>query len=143
MDAIDSKILELLKQNSRITSSQISKLTHLSVPAVSERIRKLEEKGMIERFTIKLNREQLGLTLVAFIFVVLDRTGSIKGFRESIILSENVLECHHIAGEYDYLLKVAVAGTKGLEEFISTTLKGIKGVVKSNTIVALSSLKEE
>ncbi len=143
MDEIDEKIIHLLKQNSRMTSSEISKHAHLSIPAVAERIRKLEERGVIERFTVKLNREELGLTLVAFVFVVLDKTEHISGFKEAIARSEHVLECHHVAGEYDYLLKVAVAGTKGLEALITNTVKGIAGVVKTSTIVTLSTWKEE
>lgn len=143
MDAIDRKIIEMLKQNGRMTSSEISKYTHLSVPAVAERIRKLEERGIIERFTVKLNREEIGQSLLAFIFVVLERTEDISPFREKMIQIQEVLECHHLAGEYDYLLKVAVPGTKGLEAFISNQLKGIKGVARTNTIIALSTVKEE
>lgn len=143
MDSIDTKIIQLLKQNGRMTSSDMSKHTHLSIPAVAERVRKLEDRGVIERFTVKLNREEMGQSLLAFIFVILERTEDISVFREQIIQVPEVLECHHLAGEYDYLLKVAVEGTKGLEVFISNSLKAIKGVAKTNTIIALSTLKEE
>lgn len=143
MDSIDQMIIQLLKRNSRMTSSEISKRVHLSVPAVSERIRKLEEREVIERFTLKLNREQMGLTLLAFVLVSLDQTEHIAGFRNTIVQSDQVLECHHLAGEYDYLLKVAVNGTKGLEDFISNTLKKISGVSKTSTVISLSTLKEE
>ncbi|MGC5324522.1 Lrp/AsnC family transcriptional regulator [Brevibacillus sp. SYSU BS000544] len=143
MDLVDTKIIQLLKQNGRMTSSEMSKHTHLSIPAVAERVRKLEDRGVIERFTVKLNREEMGQTMLAFIFVILERTEDISVFRDKIIQVPEVLECHHLAGEYDYLLKVAVEGTKGLEAFISNSLKAIKGVAKTNTIIALSTLKEE
>ncbi len=102
MDSIDRKIIELLKMNSRITSSEISRQIHLSVPAVSERIRKLEEGGIIQRFTVKLNREKSGILLVAFIMVQLEKPEHIPVFKELVLKDTRVLECHHIAGGYDY-----------------------------------------
>ncbi|NBI29668.1 Lrp/AsnC family transcriptional regulator [Chengkuizengella marina] len=143
MDAIDKQIIQLLKHQGRMTNSEISKQTHLSIPAISERIKKLESKGIIDRFTVKINRESVGQTLLAFVNVIIDTTENITCFRQTIVQSDHVLECHHLAGEYDYLLKVAVEGTKGLEDFISNTLKGIKGVQKTSTTIVLSTLKEE
>lgn len=143
MDRIDEQILRLLRENGRITSSDISKQVHLSVPAVSERIRKLEDTGLIKQFTVKLDREQLGLHLIAFVMVQIEKTEHIAGFRTTVMQSECVLECHHIAGAYDYLLKVALKGTTELERFISETLKQVEGVSKTNTMIVLSSMKEE
>lgn len=143
MDRVDEEILRLLKQNWRMTSSEISKRVHLSVPAVAERIRKLEDSGMIERFTVRLNREQTGLHLLAFIMVELERPEHIVGFRERILATDSVLECHHMAGSYDYLLKVALPGTRELEQLISQTIKQIEGVAKTNTMIVLSTMKEE
>lgn len=133
MDRIDEQILHLLRENARITSSDISKQVHLSVPAVSERIHKLEDTGLIRQFTVKLDREQLGLHLIAFVMVQIEKTEHIAGFRETVMQAECVLECHHIAGAYDYVLKVAVKGTADLERFISETLKQVEGVSKTNT----------
>lgn len=143
MDRIDEQILRLLRENARITSSDISKQVHLSVPAVSERIRKLEDTGLIRQFTVKLDREQLGLHLIAFVMVQIEKTEHIAGFRETVMKADCVLECHHIAGAYDYVLKVAVKGTADLERFISETLKQVEGVSKTNTMIVLSSMKEE
>ncbi|AWI04974.1 Lrp/AsnC family transcriptional regulator [Clostridium drakei] len=142
MDDIDLKIINTLKENSRSTSSEISKKVNLSIPAVAERIRKLEDGNIIEKYTIKINREKINYKLLAFIFVNIDKTENIENFRKSIVQYNSVLECHHVAGEYDYVLKVLVEDTKSLEYFLSNTLKKIKGVIKSNTIIVLSSLKE-
>ncbi|UZW13078.1 Lrp/AsnC family transcriptional regulator [Clostridium pasteurianum] len=142
MDTIDLKIINVLKENSRSTTSEVSKRVNLSIPAVAERIRKLEEAKIIEKYTIKVNRDKINFKLLAFIFVNIDKTEDIDEFRKSIVQYSSVLECHHVAGEYDYLLKVLVEDTKSLEDFVSYTLKKIKGVSKSNTIIALSSLKE-
>jgi Lrp/AsnC family leucine-responsive transcriptional regulator len=143
VDQLDVKIVELLKQNSRISSSEISRQIHLSVPAVSERIRKLEEGGVIQSFTVKLNREKSGLFLLAFILVQLERPEHIPGFKELVRQDKRILECHHVAGGYDYLLKVAVSHTGELEDLISHTLKVGAGVAKTNTMIALSTVKEE
>ncbi|EJL26770.1 Lrp/AsnC family transcriptional regulator [Brevibacillus sp. BC25] len=143
MDRIDEQILRLLRENARITSSDISKQVHLSVPAVSERIRKMEDSGLIRQFTVKLDREQLGLHLIAFVMVQIEKTEHIAGFRETVLQADCVLECHHIAGAYDYVLKIAVKGTADLERFISETLKQVEGVSKTNTMIVLSSMKEE
>lgn len=143
MDTIDREILTLLKQNGRASASEISKQVHLSVPAVGERIKKLEQSGTIGQYTIRVNRCQTGGQLLAFIFVRINKTENITQFRSSMVQHSCVLECHHVAGEYDYLLKVALADTQALESFLSTTLKAANGVASTNTVVALTTLKEE
>ncbi len=142
MDATDLKIIDVLKENGRATASEISRKVNLSIPAVAERIRKMEEAEIIEKYTIKVNREKLSYKLLAFIFVNIDKTENVETFRKTIVQYNSVLECHHVAGEYDYLIKVLVEDTKALEYFLSDTLKKITGVLKSNTIISLSSLKE-
>ncbi len=142
MDTTDRRILEALKENGRATASDISKSVDLSVPAVTERIRKLQETGIIEQYTVRINRAKMGYRLCAMIFVGIVTTADIGGFRSEIVHCPEVIECHHIAGEYDYLLKVIVEDTNGLERFLSKRLKSIRGVAKTNTIVVLSTLKE-
>ena len=143
MDEIDVRILQQLKENARSTASEISRQVNLSVPAVAERIRKLEASGVIEKFTIKVDRARQGYHLLAFIMVILDKTEHIAPFRQEICRCENVLECHHLAGSADYMLKVLVRNTGELEDFLMNKLKKIEGVVSSNTFISLSALKEE
>lgn len=143
MDSTDLNIIDELKNNSRAQLSDISKKVNLSIPAVSERMRKLEEADIIEKYTIRVNREKMNYNLLALIFVNIEKTEYIENFRASIIKFNSVLECHHLAGEYDYFLKVIVKDTKDLEYFIANKLKKIKGVEKTNTIIVLSSIKEE
>ncbi|WP_151733604.1 Lrp/AsnC family transcriptional regulator ['Paenibacillus yunnanensis' Narsing Rao et al. 2020] len=143
MDDIDLQILELLKRNSRMTSSDIAKIIHLSVPSIAERIRKLERNGIIHQFTVKLDRKAMGQSCVVYMFVQLHGSAETQGFREAMIQSPEVLECHHISGEYDYLLKVALADLSGVEGFITHTLKARHNVVRSNTFFILSTQKEE
>lgn len=142
MDEIDIMILDILSNNSRATVSEISKKVNLSVPAVSERIKRLEKSNIIEKYTIKINRQKFGYKLLAIILISIDQTSNILKFRETILKFTEVIECYHIAGEYDYILKVLVNDTNELEEFLSNKLKTIKGVYKSNTLIILKDLKE-
>ena len=142
MDFIDSQILDILKDNGKATASEISKTINLSIPAVSERIRKLNEAKIIQQYTIRLNREAMGFHLAAMVFVNIEPTEHIQNFRKSIVVYPEVIECHHIAGEYDYLLKVIMKNTGELEDFLTKKLKIIKGVARTNTLIILSTLKE-
>lgn len=142
MDFTDKQILDHLKSNGKATASEISKSVNLSLPAVSERIRKLNQTGIIEHYTVKLNRQKLGFGLLAMIFVNVHPTEEIADFRRQIVTHTEVLECHHIAGEYDYLLKVLLRDTTELEDFLTKKLKSIRGVIETNTLIILSTLKE-
>lgn len=143
MDAVDHAILDALKTNGRATSSDISKKVNLSIPAVAERIRKLEQAKVIQQYTVRINRSKTGKSLLAFIFVNIDQTENIDSFRDAIVRHRCVLECHHVAGNYDYLLKVVTEDTQALESFLSNTLKKIRGVSGSSTVITLITLKEE
>lgn len=143
MDMIDLKIIQMLTKNSRITSSDISKKIHLSVPAVTERIRKLEEEKVIKKYTLLLNRKKFKLNLMAFVLVRLDKSEDVPHFQETILGCDWVLECHHITGEYNYLLKVLVEDMDKFEVFLTHFLKKITGVGLTNTMVVLSTTKEE
>lgn len=142
MDTIDQQILQHLENNARSTAKEISSHVNLSVPAVSERIRKLEASGIIEQYTLKVNRKKLGYRLLAFVFVNIDYEANIEPARDAIVAIPEVLECHHMAGEYDYLLKVLLEDTEELEFFISRKLKKIKGVMKTNSTISLLTIKE-
>ncbi len=142
MDAMDGAILGALKENGRASASVIGKKVNLSVPAVLERIKKLTHAGVIEGYTVKVSRAKAGLGLLAFVFVRLHGKESIQPFRSAAVQFACVLECHHMAGEYDYLLKVAVADTAALEQFLTGELKAVKGVAGTNTMIVLATMKE-
>jgi Lrp/AsnC family leucine-responsive transcriptional regulator len=142
MDQIDINILNYLKQNGRASASEISKKVNLSIPAVSERIKKLEENKIIDQYTVKINKKKMGYALHAIIFVSLSDSSNITNFRNLIIEYPEVTECHHIAGEYDYMLKIILKDTDELENFLGKKLKSIQGVKNTNTIIILSTLKE-
>ncbi len=143
MDSTDAMILALLRRNARMSASAIARQVNLSVPAVLERMKKLHEGGVIGGYTVRVNRPKTGLRLLAFVSVRLAGSDSIAAFRDQVTAYPCVLECHHIAGEYDYLLKVAVEDTAALETFLSEQLKRISGVAGTNTQIVLATLKEE
>ena len=142
MDHHDNKILQLLSANSRITGADISRKVNLSLPAVTERLRKLDRSGYIDKYTIKMNRQRLELNILAFIQVWIDHSKG-AGNLDSIIALNEVLECHHIAGDYDLLLKVVVKDTVALEDLLVKKIKGIKSVTRTSTTIILSTYKEE
>ena len=143
MDSIDLEIIAELKKNGRLSASQISKNINLSVPTVSERMKRLEATNIIEGYTIKVNRKKNNENLLAFILVNLDGSKISEGFQKLVSSNNAILECHHIAGAYDYLLKIALEDTTALDNFLSNVLNKSNGVRNSNTIIVLSTLKEE
>ena len=143
MDNIDTAILYCLKENGRVTASEISKKVKLSIPAVAERIRKLEQNSIIQKYTTVGAWGRSKIKKSDFIFVNIDKTEHINAFRSQITVLPGVLECHHLAGAYGYLLKVSVSDTDALESFLTNKLKKITGVSSSNTFITLATLKEE
>lgn len=132
----------MLAGNARITGADIARKLNLSLPAITERLRKLDRSGYISKYTIQMNRQKLDLNLLAFIQVWIDhnKAGHVV---ENIVALNEVLECHHIAGDYDLLLKVLVKDTTALEELLVKKIKGIKAVTRTSTTIILSTYKEE
>ncbi|MEG0256227.1 Lrp/AsnC family transcriptional regulator [Vagococcus sp.] len=120
MDLIDYKILDILKINGRIAVSDLAKQILLSAPATKERITKMEEAGIIEGYTIKVNHKKLDKSIEAFI---LFETVNCQAFREFCLSQENILECHRLAGKYSYLVKIVATDMAELEIFIDQALK--------------------
>lgn len=143
MDQIDEKILVILKKNGKASATEISKIVGLSIPAVSERIRKMEHNGIIEGYGAKISRRKTGYNVTAFIMVNLERSGEDDEFRQNVVGFQEVLECHHVVGAFDYLLKVLVKTPDDLEHFLMDKLNEIPTVASSQTFMCLSTLKEE
>lgn len=143
LDEIDCIIIRILDENGRATATEISKTVNLSIPAVSERIRNLEQKGIIDSYSVKINRKLMGYTLLAFVFVDIALVDETEVFKKAISNLPEVIESHHIAGEHDLILKVLVEDTERLEEFISEKLKRVHGVSRTKTLIVMSTLNEK
>jgi Lrp/AsnC family transcriptional regulator, leucine-responsive regulatory protein len=142
MDTIDSKILKLLQINARISASEISNQINLSVSAVSERLKKLESSGIIIQYTTIINPRQLNKELTALMFISLERPKYANHFLEYVESENEILECHYLAGEFDYSLKIVTKGTFTLEALLNR-IKSVPGVQKTRTNVVLSTTKNK
>lgn len=142
MDEIDIKILQQLMVQGRITWSELASLLQLSAPATADRVRRLEEKGIIQSYAALVNPELIGCSITAFIAVTLDRPAHQQGFLDLVNQLPEIQECHHVTGDDDYLLKVRCASTRSLEALISNQIKGLPGILRTRTTLALSTVKE-
>jgi len=141
----DRKILELLQENGRMPNVQIAEKVGLSPPAVLERVRKLEERGLITGYTALVDNRMAGLGTVAFVAVSLNlhHKDSIENFHAFVGESCSVRECYHIAGTDDYLLKVYARDIDDYENFLLHSLTRIEGIDRVKTMFVLSTLKRE
>ncbi|MEL7035517.1 MAG: Lrp/AsnC family transcriptional regulator [Cyanobacteria bacterium J06592_8] len=142
MDAIDIKVMQYLMGQGRITWSELATLLGLSAPATAERVKRLEEKGIIQGYNARINPEAVGCQLTAFIAVTLQQPQYRAAFLQQIQEMSEVMECHHVTGEDDYLLKIRCRDTRHLERILSEEIKGIAGILKTRTTVVLSTPKE-
>lgn len=142
MDEIDVKILKCLRNNSRENASVISEKVSMSVSAVIERIRKMENTGLITRHTTIIDAATAGKDVTAFISVSLEHPKYLEMFNSFIKSNREILESHYITGDFDFLLKVATDNTHTLERLLNA-VKGIAGVQNTKTIVILSTIKNE
>lgn len=142
IDYLDKKIIEILQENALLTNVGIGEMINLSPSAVNERIRKLKDKNIIKRIAAIINAKYIKKELCAFVYVLIDKPDQSNEFLKNVVKNSNILECHHVTGEYSYLLKVRVENTKELEIFISTFLKTQKGLSKTLTQIVLSSAKD-
>ena len=142
IDAVDTKIIKLLQINARTTASDIAENIGMSVPAVSERLRKLENAGIIERYTAILNNSKLGKEVMAIMLVAMGNPDLAVGaaFRDLVTSEPDVLECYSVTGEYDYQLKIITASTASLEQLLAR-IKVAVGVSKTSTAIILSTVK--
>lgn len=142
MDELDTRILRLLARQGRMSWSDLSQSIKLSPPATAERVKRLEERGVIRGYAAVLDREALGAGLTAFIDVDLVDSSRRAAFLAMIADTASVLECHHVTGDHDFRLKVACSGPRELDHLVSEVLKQGKVVARTRTAVVLSSPKE-
>ncbi len=142
LDNIDIEILKILQKDGRSSASDIGKSVGLSVPAVSDRIKKLTDKGIIERFSAILNHKNAGLDLTAYVFIVSEHSDHYDKFVENANACEAVMECHSITGAGSHILKVRVKNSQALEDLLYE-IQNWPGVSRTQSNLVLSSYKEE
>lgn len=142
VDDLDRKILSELQVNCRISNADLARRVHLSPPAVHARVRRLEETGLLDRFVAILDRERAGFDMLCFVHVGLQlhQADQVSRVRATFVEMPEVLECFHVTGEFDYLLKVVVRNRKDLERFMAQ-LTPIPGVARLTTSLVLTDVK--
>jgi Lrp/AsnC family leucine-responsive transcriptional regulator len=142
MDATDHKALRVLMKEGRVSWAELGQRLGLSAPAIADRVRKLEEQGVIRGYAAITDHEALGFPLVAFVAVCLRDQRRRSVFLKGIGKLEEVVECHHVTGEDDYLLKIRCRGARDLNRILVEELKGKLNVARSRTTIVLDSAKE-
>jgi Lrp/AsnC family leucine-responsive transcriptional regulator len=142
MDEVDLQIIRMLQENARVSNTEIARQVGMVPSGVLDRIRRLEERGLIEGYRAKVDPKQVGLGLLAFIFVVTDEPIGQASSADELAAIPEVLEVHHIAGEDCYVAKIRVADTDALSKLIKEQLGAISSIKSTRTTIALETIKE-
>jgi len=143
LDAKDRRILQLVQRDGTLAQSEIARKVGLSTAAVNERLRKLEASGVIRRWAAIVEPAAVGSGVTAFVDVFMEHPRFEAAFLKRVMALDEVLECHHVTGEFSLLLKVRVADMESLQELLLGQLGGHEGVRQTRTVMALSTVKEE
>jgi Lrp/AsnC family leucine-responsive transcriptional regulator len=142
VDTLDKKAVSFLMKHGRATWAELGQFLGLSAPSAAERVRKLEEQGVLRGYAALADAASLGYPLTAYVSVTLASHRQRTAFLRAIEKIEQVAECHHVAGDDDYLLKVRCRGTQDLDHFLARQLKERLGVARTRTTIVLSTAKE-
>ena len=141
IDAIDSQLLRLLQEDCKTSLNRLGQAVGLSAPAVMERIRKLEQTGVIRGYHATVDGRKVGLDITAFVGVSINYPKDISSFLATLRLHPEIMECHHVTGGHTLLLKVKTVNTAALETVISA-LRCEQGVTRTETMIVLSTSEE-
>lgn len=142
IDEMDRRILSLLQQDARLPNAEIARRVGMAPSATLERLRKLEERGVIQGYEVRLDPRKLGFGLTAFVFVRAQGKPGDQDVGERLKQHANVLEVHHIAGEDCYLAKVRAIDAEDLGRLLRTDFSTMPNVVSTRTTIVLGTLKE-
>ncbi|HKI79140.1 MAG TPA: Lrp/AsnC family transcriptional regulator [Ignavibacteriaceae bacterium] len=141
LDDLDNKILNVLQKNARTKRNEIAEIVGLSLPSVSERMHKLEEKGYIQGYFTKLNRKAFGYDILAYVFVTMESSKHYKSLISKAEKNTQIIECHSVLGEGSHLLKIIAKDTESLEKLLGE-IQSWTGVISTKTTYILSAIKE-
>lgn len=144
-DAIDKKILKVLQADARLNTKQIAGKIGLTVTPTYERLKKIEQSGVVKEYVALLDREKIGKTIVAFINVSLQLHSKplINVFERAIVKVPEVMECFHVAGNFDYLLKVVVKDMNSYQNFLSNKLATIENIAHVQSSFVMTEIKQQ
>ncbi len=141
-DDIDLQLLDMLQTDARTTNAELARRVNMAPSAVLERVRRLEERGVIAHWTTRLNPRALGRPLLAFVMVRSDEHAGSMDTGKALAAVPDVLEVHHVAGQDSYLVKVRVADPEALGRLLRENFGAIPSVRSTQTTIALETIKE-
>jgi Lrp/AsnC family leucine-responsive transcriptional regulator len=142
LDEIDRALLQALQRDGQVPYAELGTLVGLSASTVNDRLKRLKAKGVLRRITAEVSPASVGRELLVFLLVELGDMKQETAFVARMRAAPEVLECHHVAGDYSYLLKLRLTGTAHLERFLAEQVKPTAGIQRTHSIIALSSVKE-
>jgi Lrp/AsnC family leucine-responsive transcriptional regulator len=144
LDDTDRKILGILRKEARISLKETSLRINLSLPATSERLRKLEKSGYIKEYAAILDSEKFGKDFTCYCMVEFSRhnVDYDREFVDFVMTCPEILECHRITGSYEYMLKIVTRSVRDMEQLLDV-MRGEKRVINTSTITILASIKDE
>lgn len=143
MDAIDKKLLEFLQQDSKKTTKELSLKLNLSVTAVYERIKKMEREGLISKYVAVLDKNKIDKNFVVLcsIKLVQHNIDSVTTFEKEVVKLNEVLECFHVSGDYDYVLKIYVKDMEEYRQFMLTKLTTLQHIGSTHSVFMIGEVK--
>ena len=143
LDSTDRKLLSLLQSDSKQTNKELSLKLNLSVTAVYERIKKLEREGIIDKYVVLVNRSKVekGFVVFCHLKLVQHTKEFISKFESEVVQLKEVLECHHVSGDYDYILKIVVKDMEAYREFLVTKLTTLEHIGSTHSTFMISEVK--
>lgn len=143
LDLTDKKIVALLQKDSKQTNKQISLQLNLSVTAIYERIKKLEKEGIIKKYVALIDKDKINKSFLIFCHIKLLQHSKefLSNFEREVLKLDEVSECFHVSGDYDYILKIHVEDMKAYREFMVTKLTTIKHIGSTQSIFTINEVK--
>lgn len=143
LDRIDHKILRILQADGRISNLALAEAVHLSANAVFERVKRMTRDGVILGYEARLNPAKLGIGMLVFVEVVLDRTANdvLENFKAAVQSRPDILECHLVAGGFDYLLKTRVSDMTQYRDVVGAVIWSLPGIRETRTYAVMEEVK--
>ncbi len=144
LDVIDKKILQILQNDSKKTTKEVANQLNLSVTAIYERIKKLEREGVIERYVALVDKEKIQKSFVVFCHIKLTQHTKdyLTKFEKQVTQLDEVQECYHVSGDYDYILKIYVTDMKEYREFMVTKLTTLNHIGSTHSTFMINEVKK-
>lgn len=145
LDSTDREILKSLQENAHLTTKELASRLNLSPTPVYERVRRLENDGVIKKYVALIDREKVGKDLMVFCNIRLKEHAQEAGkkFVQEIVKLDEVIECHNISGEYDFMIKVVVEDMREYQSFLMNKLASLENIGSTHSTFVMSEIKNE